>query len=224
MQSNDFSLKVPSWIKMVAPKGSLEIHEEAWNAYPYCKTVISNPDYMKEKMEVVLCSWHKSDLGNLENVHNLSASDLKNREVIKIDIVKDSVSKKDYKAENDPKLYKNPKDANRSALTVNWLADLQKKVNSTATDEAPAPKHMTAYKLITIKFQWFGIQGRIEKFSHSQQRRILTLFHRQVYRWLDKWVDMTMEDIRALEDKTKKELEENIDQGEKKGLTAGGDN
>jgi len=39
--------KVPSWIKMVAPKGSLEVHEEAWNAYPYCKTVLSNPGYMK---------------------------------------------------------------------------------------------------------------------------------------------------------------------------------
>ena len=39
--------QVPSWIKMVAPKGSLEVHEEAWNAYPYCKTVLSNPGYMK---------------------------------------------------------------------------------------------------------------------------------------------------------------------------------
>ena len=39
--------QVPSWIKMVAPKGALEIHEEAWNAYPYCKTVLSNPGYMK---------------------------------------------------------------------------------------------------------------------------------------------------------------------------------
>ena len=40
-------IQVPSWIKMVAPKGSLEIEEEAWNAYPYCKTVLSNPGYMK---------------------------------------------------------------------------------------------------------------------------------------------------------------------------------
>ena len=39
--------KVPGWIKMIAPTGSLEIHEEAWNAYPYCKTVLSNPGYMK---------------------------------------------------------------------------------------------------------------------------------------------------------------------------------
>ena len=35
--------KVPSFVRMIAPKGSLEIHEEAWNAYPYCKTVLSNP-------------------------------------------------------------------------------------------------------------------------------------------------------------------------------------
>lgn len=33
--------KVPSFIRLLAPKGSLEIHEEAWNAYPYCKTVIT---------------------------------------------------------------------------------------------------------------------------------------------------------------------------------------
>lgn len=33
--------KVPAFIRLVAPKGSLEIHEEAWNAYPYCRTVLT---------------------------------------------------------------------------------------------------------------------------------------------------------------------------------------
>lgn len=33
--------KVPGFIRMMLPKNSLEVHEEAWNAYPYCKTVIS---------------------------------------------------------------------------------------------------------------------------------------------------------------------------------------
>ena len=33
--------KVPGLIRKIAPKGSMEIHEEAWNAYPYCKTVIN---------------------------------------------------------------------------------------------------------------------------------------------------------------------------------------
>lgn len=33
--------KVPGFIRIMLPKNSLEIHEEAWNAYPYCKTVIT---------------------------------------------------------------------------------------------------------------------------------------------------------------------------------------
>lgn len=33
--------KVPAFIRLLAPKGSLEVHEEAWNAYPYCRTVIT---------------------------------------------------------------------------------------------------------------------------------------------------------------------------------------
>ena len=31
--------KVPGWIRKFAPSGSLQVMEEAWNAYPYCKTV-----------------------------------------------------------------------------------------------------------------------------------------------------------------------------------------
>ena len=33
--------KVPRLIRMLAPKGALEIHEKAWNCYPYSKTVLS---------------------------------------------------------------------------------------------------------------------------------------------------------------------------------------
>lgn len=33
--------KVPALVRLVTPKGALAVHEEAWNAYPYCKTVIT---------------------------------------------------------------------------------------------------------------------------------------------------------------------------------------
>jgi hypothetical protein len=33
--------KVPWWIRKLAPKGTLEMHEEAWNAFPYCRTIIN---------------------------------------------------------------------------------------------------------------------------------------------------------------------------------------
>ena len=33
--------KVPKIVRAMAPKGSLEVHEKAHNAYPYCRTVIT---------------------------------------------------------------------------------------------------------------------------------------------------------------------------------------
>ena len=59
---------------MVAPKGSLEIHEEAWNAYPYCKTVLSNPGYMKDNFYIIVETYHLPDRGDqskLAEVHSL---------------------------------------------------------------------------------------------------------------------------------------------------------
>ena len=44
---------------------------------------------------------------------------------------------------------------------------------------------------------------------HTQvNRNIFTIFHRQLFCWLDQWYGMTMEDIRELEEKTKRELDE----------------
>ncbi|KAJ4445292.1 hypothetical protein ANN_07096 [Periplaneta americana] len=58
--------KVPAFIRLLAPKGSLEVHEEAWNAYPYCKTVISNA-YMKEKFLLTIETLHVADKGDQHN-------------------------------------------------------------------------------------------------------------------------------------------------------------
>ena len=33
-----FHSKVPGFVRMIAPEGSLVFHEKAWNAYPYCRT------------------------------------------------------------------------------------------------------------------------------------------------------------------------------------------
>lgn len=49
---------MPSLVRYLVPKGSLKIHEEAWNAYPYCKTVITNPDYMKNNFFICIESMH----------------------------------------------------------------------------------------------------------------------------------------------------------------------
>uniref|UniRef100_A0A8C0HHN5 Phosphatidylinositol transfer protein beta isoform n=1 Tax=Buteo japonicus TaxID=224669 RepID=A0A8C0HHN5_9AVES len=66
---------------------------------------------------------------------------------------------------------------------------------------------MCAYKLVTIKFKWWGLQNKVENFIQKQEKRIFTNFHRQLFCWIDKWIDLTMEDIRRMEDETQKELE-----------------
>jgi len=76
---------------------------------------------------------------------------------------------------------------------------------------------MTCYKLVTVEFKWFGLQSKVEGFISTTERRLFLNFHRQVFCWTDKWHGMTMDDIRALEDKTKEELEKQRMTGEVRG-------
>ena len=69
-------------------------------------------------------------------------------------------------------------------------------------------------QLVTCEFKWFGLQTKVESFIMQTEKRLFTNFHRQVFCWTDKWYGMTMEDIRALEDKTKEELEKKRAEGE----------
>ncbi|XP_065333666.1 phosphatidylinositol transfer protein alpha isoform isoform X5 [Cloeon dipterum] len=172
--------KVPKFIRLLAPKGSLEVHEEAWNAYPYCRTVIT--------------------------VHQLPEDRLKQREVVHIDIAHDPVQPSDYKADEDPTKFKSEKTGRGPLVTKTWKNEV-----------TPV---MTCYKLVTAEFKWFGLQGRVESFIQKSERRLFTNFHRQVFCWMDRWHGLTMDDIRAIEDETKKELDQQRNVGEVRGMKA----
>ena len=161
--------KVPQLVRAIAPKGSLEIHEEAWNAYPYCKTVLTNPGYMKDNFFICVETYHYPDRGTSENLHELSPEKLKQREVVMIDIANDPVSRADSKPDEDPSQFKSAK-TERGPLTGNWKKDVD-----------PV---MTCYKLVTAEFKWFGLQTKVESFIQTTERRLFTNFHRQVRRKL----------------------------------------
>lgn len=84
--------KIPRLLRVLLPSGSYEIHEEAWNAYPYCKTVITNPGYMKNAFRICVETMHYGDAGETENIHQLPADKLTNREVVYLDIANSPVS------------------------------------------------------------------------------------------------------------------------------------
>ncbi|CAH0685778.1 unnamed protein product [Chilo suppressalis] len=198
--------KVPAFIRLLAPKGSLEVHEEAWNAYPYCRTVLTNPGYMKENFVICIESLHLPDVGDQYNVHELPPEKLKIREVVNIDIANDPLPSADYKPETDPTKFKSSKTGRGPLVGPNWKNDVK-----------PV---MTCYKLVTAEFKWFGLQSKVENVIQKSERRLFTIFHRQVFCSMDDWHGMTMADIRAIEDRTKEELERLRREGEVRGMRA----
>ncbi|KAK1883057.1 Phosphatidylinositol transfer protein alpha isoform [Dissostichus eleginoides] len=202
--------KVPSFVRMLAPSSALNIHEKAWNAYPYCRTVITN-EYMKENFLIKIETWHKPDTGHLENVHGLDPETWKKVDVVYLDIAdRTQVEPKDYKPEEDPCRYKSVK-TGRGPLGPDWKKELPKKTDC---------PHMCAYKLVTVKFKWWGLQNKVESFIQKQEKRLFTNFHRQLFCWIDKWIDLNMEDIRRMEEETRKELDEMRVKDPVKGMVA----
>ncbi|XP_019215561.1 cytoplasmic phosphatidylinositol transfer protein 1-like [Oreochromis niloticus] len=60
---------------------------------------------------------------------------------------------------------------------------------------------MCSYKLLTVKFEVWGLQTRVEQFVHKVVRDVLLLGHRQAFAWVDEWIDMTLDDVRDYERK-----------------------
>ncbi|XP_003747306.1 phosphatidylinositol transfer protein alpha isoform [Galendromus occidentalis] len=186
--------KVPAIIRKIAPKGSLELHEEAWNAYPYCKTVLTNPDYMKQNFLISIETMHCQDEGDQENVHELTPEQVKSREIVRIDIADSPSLSGDYKESEDPSKFKSTKTGRGPLEPGKWQKNTK--------------PIMTAYKLVRCEFKWFGLQTLVESNIQKTEKRIFHVFHRQLFCWIDRWHGMTMKDIRALEEKVAKELEE----------------
>uniref|UniRef100_A0A0K0EKU8 Phosphatidylinositol transfer protein n=1 Tax=Strongyloides stercoralis TaxID=6248 RepID=A0A0K0EKU8_STRER len=200
--------KVPTIIRKIAPKGSLAIHEEAWNAYPYCRTILTNPDYMKENFFVKVETIHLPDNGTTENAHGLSKEELAKREVVMINIANDNefLNSADIHDDTRPSIFKSSK-TGRGPLLHGWQNNSQ--------------PIMCAYKLVTVYFKWFGLQKMVESYSHTQYPRLFSKFHREVFCWIDKWHGLTMVDIRRIEEEVQKELEEQRKSGQVRGMLAG---
>jgi hypothetical protein len=108
-------------------------------------------------------------------VHKLEPETWKHVEAIYIDIAdRSQVLGKDYKAEEDPAKFKSIK-TGRGPLGPNCKQEL--------VNQKDCP-YMCAYKLVTVKFKWWGLQNKVENFIHKQEKHLFTNFHRQLFCWL----------------------------------------
>ncbi|KAI1232621.1 hypothetical protein IHE44_0006452 [Lamprotornis superbus] len=184
---------IPSWFRALLPKAALQVEEESWNAYPYTRTRYTCP--FVEKFSIEIETYYRPDAGQQTNIFNLSAVEKRQRILDTIDIVRDPISPGEYKPEEDPKLYHSSK-TGRGPLGDDWL--------EAAAAGGPL---MCAYKLCKVEFRYWGMQSKIEQFIHDVGlRKVMLRAHRQAWCWQDEWTDLTMEDIRQLEEETARML------------------
>ncbi|XP_048467040.1 cytoplasmic phosphatidylinositol transfer protein 1 [Rhincodon typus] len=69
---------------------------------------------------------------------------------------------------------------------------------------------MCSYKLVTVKFEVWGLQTRVEQFVLKVIRDILMIGHRQAFAWVDEWYDMTMNEVREFERATQEATNKKI--------------
>lgn len=196
---------LPEWFKSLLPRSALIAKEEAWNAYPYTKTRYTCP--FVEKFSIEIETYYFPDNGYQENVFNLSGSDLRNRIVDVIDIVKDQC---DYVKDEDPKTYVSQK-TGRGPLTESWLEEYWSDVKGKQQPTPFGKSLMCAYKLCRVEFRYWGVQTKLEKFIHDiALRKTMVRAHRQAWAWQDEWNGLTMEDIREIERQTQLALQKRM--------------
>ncbi|KAM4745918.1 membrane-associated phosphatidylinositol transfer protein 2-like isoform 3-T3 [Anableps anableps] len=182
-------MHIPSWFRSILPKAALRVEEESWNAYPYTRTRYTCP--FVEKFSIDIETYYKPDTGNQADVFNLSAADKRQRTIDPIDIVTDPIPPHEYKAEEDPRLYKSAK-TQRGPLRDDWIEEYNNNPGKTPI--------MCAYKLCKVEFRYWGMQSKIERFIHDVGlRKVMVRAHRQAWCWQDEWYGLTMDDIRQLE-------------------------
>ncbi|XP_075290540.1 membrane-associated phosphatidylinositol transfer protein 2 isoform X5 [Opisthocomus hoazin] len=182
-------MHIPSWFRSILPKAALRVEEESWNAYPYTRTRYTCP--FVEKFSIDIETYYKTDPGEHVNVFNLSPAEKRQTILDPIDIVKDPIPPHEYKAEEDPKLYKSAK-TKRGPLSEDWIQEYKNNPGKYPI--------MCAYKLCKVEFRYWGMQSKIERFIHDVGlRKVMVRAHRQAWCWQDEWYGLTIEDIRQLE-------------------------
>ncbi|KAJ1998171.1 hypothetical protein GGI04_005118 [Coemansia thaxteri] len=150
--------------------------------------------FLGNRFKVVTETMHLPDRAQNENALKLGPEVMAQRVVESIDVTNDKelTNSSDYKETEDPKVYKSEKTGRGPLASESWAQTCE-----------PA---MTCYKLLTVEFKFWGLQTAVEKYIHSTMRSVFALFHRQLFCDTDEWYGMTIEELRAMEDETSKNL------------------
>nr|XP_023675565.1 cytoplasmic phosphatidylinositol transfer protein 1 isoform X2 [Paramormyrops kingsleyae] len=183
--------KLPSWARAVVPK-IFYVTEKAWNYYPY--TITEYTCSFLPKFSIHIETKYEDNKGSNDHIFDCETKD-QEREVCFVDIAYDEIPERYYKESEDPRQFRSEK-TSRGLLQEGWR-DTQEPI-------------MCSYKLVTVKFEVWGLQTRVEQFVHKVVRDVLLLGHRQAFAWVDEWIDMTMDEVREFERATQEATNKKI--------------
>lgn len=186
------SSRLPTWIQAMIPR-IFYITEKAWNYYPY--TITEYTCSFIPRFSIYIETRYENDNGSVDNIIGLSDEDLEVREVEHVDIAFDEVSEKHYKESEDLTKFTSTK-TGRGSLKEGWRDNVK--------------PIMCSYKAVKVKFEVWGLQTKVEEFTHRSVREVLLLGHRQAFAWIDEWIDMTKEDVREYENKIYAETNQKV--------------
>ncbi|KAF0032629.1 hypothetical protein F2P81_014919 [Scophthalmus maximus] len=135
------------------------------------------------KFSIHIETKYEDNKGSNDNIFSSEPRD-DETEVCFVDIAYDDIPERHYKESEDLRSFKSKK-TTRGSLQEGWIGT-----------QDPI---MCSYKLVTVKFEVWGLQTRVEQFVHKVIRDVLLLGHRQAFAWVDEWIDMTMEEVREYE-------------------------
>ncbi|NXA37501.1 PITC1 protein, partial [Eudromia elegans] len=208
------SSKLPSWARAVTPR-IFYITEKAWNYYPY--TITGEACSFLPKFSIYIETKYEDNCGDSEDIFR-SDKILGDHEVSFLDIAFDEIPERYYRSlevrgaggrrgpapcttwvsrprrpRQDPRYFSSAK-TGRGPLREGWRQHTK--------------PIMCSYKLVSVKFEVWGLQSRVEQFVHKVIRDILLIGHRQAFAWLDEWCGMTMEEVRRYERETQEATNE----------------
>ncbi|EJW04480.1 hypothetical protein EDEG_01297 [Edhazardia aedis USNM 41457] len=182
--------KVPYIIRKCMPSNdALKLVETAYNAYPKCSTTYTNKYFNENTFKMTVNSVHVDGVDFQDNINEMPANIWKNTKVDYIDIAVDG----EYEVK--PSDYISQK-AKIGPLHKGWIEDFKKQ-------NIPL---MTCYKQVSIEINCFGL-GWLVNEVEKQLRKIFATSHQQMFCQMDDWYDLTIEDIRKIEEETKKLLD-----------------
>uniref|UniRef100_G3TNE8 Phosphatidylinositol transfer protein membrane associated 1 n=1 Tax=Loxodonta africana TaxID=9785 RepID=G3TNE8_LOXAF len=179
---------IPGWFRALLPKAALQVEEESWNAYPYTRTRYTCP--FVEKFSIEIETYYLPDAGQQPNVFNLSGAERRQRILDTIDIVRDAVGQED----RCPSSHSHPLGSAGPALLCGWASGV------------PRGAITQPQGLGCDCGGWNPGGGGSDASASAGLRRVMLRAHRQAWCWQDEWTELSMADIRALEEETARML------------------